>query len=319
MARFGFIGFVKQVLEEIGKAKVGQLSAAFAYGAIFSIAPLLLVLISIIGLVYGPEAAQGELIKKLSGTVGPETAKTIQSVIANTHSSGNGILALVIGSIGALLGAAGITTQLQNAFNTILGVVPDPKGGIKRTLYVKAKNAVLVLAGGLVVLVSLVVSTIIAGLGDKLQEQFGIPTILLELANTSLSLGILVLILYLLYRTVPDIIIPKRIVAVTGLYVTLLFILGKFILAYVIGSNGTASAYGAAATLITLLLWIYYSGQILFVGAIGMKVYGINHSLDYKPKRLSLKRTTLHVDGGTVKGGLAEAWVRGFNKGIKRK
>jgi membrane protein len=314
-----FYSFPKQVVQGMGNAKIGQLSAAFAYGAIFSIGPLLIVLISIIGFVYGQQASQGELLSKLSGTVGPDAAKTIQNLVAHTHKSGDGVFALIIGSIGALLGAAGITSQLQNAFNSILGVVPDPRGGIKRTIYVKVKNAALVVLAGVVVIVSLVISAILTGLGGKLQHQYGTPTVLLEMANNLLSLVILSAILYLLYRTVPDLVIPKKIAAGTALSITCLFVVGKFILAIIIGRNGTASAYGAAATLITLLLWIYYSGQILFIGALGMRVYGANHSLEYKSKKFSLKRTTVHIDGGKVKGSLVEAWVRGFNKGANRK
>jgi len=314
-----FYSFPKQVLQEFSKDNVGQLSAAFAYSALFSIAPLLLVLISIIGFVYGAQAAQGELFSKLSSVVGSDTAKTIQHVVASTHKSRNSVLALVIGSVGAILGAASLTSQLQNAFNGILGVVPDPKGGIKRTIYVKTKNALLIVLGGVVVLASLVISAIVTGLGSKLQQQFGTPTVLLEVFNNVLSLVILSFILYLLYRTVPDIVIPRKIAAATAMSITCLFVIGKFVLGYVIGRNATASAYGAAATLITLLLWIYYSGEILLIGAVGMQVYGANHALHYKPKRLSLKRTTVHIDSGSVKGGITEAWMRGFNKGANRK
>ena len=133
------VGFIKDVFQSFGKDKVGQLSAAFAYSALFSIGPLLLVLVSVIGFIYGERATQGQLASQLSGTFGPDTAKTLQNVIAHTHQSGGGVLALVIGIIGMLLGAAGITTQLQNSFNSILCVVPDPKGGIKRTIYVKVR------------------------------------------------------------------------------------------------------------------------------------------------------------------------------------
>src|SRR6476469_3759191 len=107
-----FYSFPQQVVQEFGKAKVGQLSAAFAYAAIFSIAPVLLILISVVGFVYGQYAAQGELVAKLAGTIGTESAQTLQDVIANTHGSSNGVLALVLGSLGALLAAGGLTSQL---------------------------------------------------------------------------------------------------------------------------------------------------------------------------------------------------------------
>lgn len=312
------VGFIKSVFQSFGKDKVGQLSAAFAYSALFAIGPLLLVLVSIIGFIYGERATQGQLATQLSGIFGPDTAKTLQNVVAHTHQSGGGVLALVIGIIGMLLGAAGITTQLQSSFNTILSVVPDPKGGIKRTIYVKLKNALLVIAGGIVVAASLVISALLVGLGTRIQNQIGTPPLLLELVNNLLSLGILTSILYLVYRVVPDVIIPRRVALSAAALITILFVIGKIVLGIIIGRNSTASAYGAAASLITLLLWINYSGQILFIGAEGIKIYGKIHSLQYRPKKFNLKRTTIHIDGSHGVTGLAGAWVRGFKKGLSK-
>jgi membrane protein len=311
MALFGFL---KQVGKGFGQDKIGQLSAAFAYGAIFSLGSMLLVLISIIGFVYGEQAASGKLFTQLSSTLGADTAKTIQDVVANMHNSGAGPVAFIVGTIGALLGAAGLTSQLQSAMNSILSVVPDPKAGIKRTVYVKLKNMLLVIVGGLFVLASLVVSTLVAAAGRTTQEQIGVPPIALELLNNFVSLLILMTLLFFLYRVIPDVRIPKKILWVTALCVTLLFVVGKVVLAIIIGHNGAANAYGAAATLISLLLWIYYSGQILFLGAEGMKVYAFNNSITYKPKRYSLRRATVTVDSDTFAGRLGQAWLRGFRK-----
>jgi membrane protein len=310
--------FLKQVGQGFGQDKIGQLSAAFAYGAIFSLGPLLLVLISIIGFVYGDQAASGKLFDQLSSTLGADTAKTIQDVVANTHKSGAGPIALILGIIGMLLSAAGLTSQLQNAMNSILGVVPDPKGGIRRTVYVKLKNMLLVVFGGLIVVASLVVSALIAGLGQKVQEQIGIPPVALELLNNLVSLLILATLLFFFYRVVPDVIIPKKILFTTSLVITLLFVIGKLVLALIIGRNSTASAYGAAAALISLLLWIYYSGQILFLGAEGMKVYAFNNSITYRPKKFSLRRTTVQLDSDSFANRLGQSWLRGFRKSQRK-
>jgi membrane protein len=308
------ISFLKQLGQGFGTDKIGQLSAAFAYGALFSLGPLLLMLISIIGFVYGDDAASGKLFDQLSATLGPDTAETIQTVVANTHKSSAGTLAFILGVVGMLLGAAGITSQLQNSMNSILGVVPDPKGGIRRTIYVKLKNVLLVVLGGTIVLATLIISAVIAGLGSKVQEQIGISPVVLELLNNGVSLLTLVLLIFWLYKVVPDVRIPNKILLMTSLGVTLLFFVGKLVLAFIIGRNGTASAYGAAATLIALLLWIYYSGQILFLGAEGMKVYAFDNSIEFRPKRFSLHRSTIHVDGSGFGNRLTEAWLRGFRK-----
>lgn len=308
------IKFLKQIFEQAGRDKVGQLSAAFAYGTIFSLGPLLLVLISVIGLVYGQAAAEGQLYSQLEGVVGADTASMIQDMVANMHAAGNGILAIVIGAVGMLLGAAGITSQLQNSFNAILGVVPDPNGGIKRTIYVKVKNIFLVLSAGILLTVSILASAILTGVGETVQDNLGFPAFTLEILNNVLSLGMLTGSMYLIYRVLPDVVIPKKITFATAVMVAVLFVIGKIILTMIIGNNGTANAYGAAAALISLLLWVYYMGQIIFMGAEGMQVYGFNKSVDYKPKKFSYKRATFHLDGNTFHTRLAEAWLRGFRK-----
>jgi membrane protein len=277
--------FIKQVLSEFSRDKVGQLSAAFAYVAIFSIGPLLLVLVSLASFIFGEQAASGELFTKLSGAIGPDAAKTLQDVVARTYQGGGGGLALAAGAIGLLLGATGLASQLQNSFDTIFGVGPDPKGGLKHTIYVKVKNVLLVIAGGLFVIISVAVSALISGLTSKVQDWSGLPPAGVEVINNLVSLSIFVMILYGIYRVLPSVHLPRKLTLVTSLIVALLFIVGKLVLAVVIGRNGTAGAYGAAASLVTLLLWVYYSGQILLLGAEGLKVYAREHGMKLRPKR----------------------------------
>lgn len=307
--------FLKQLFGEFGKDKAGQHSAAFAYVAVFAIGPLLLVVISVISFVYGERAATGALFEPLSEAIGAEAAETVQDVVASTHNAGGGTLAFVAGTIGMLLAAAALTTQLQNSFNSIFGVVPDPKAGIKRMVYVKLKNVVLILLGGAAVTASLVASAVVSGLGEQVQDDLGLPVVTLEVFNNLISLAVLAGLLYLVYKLIPDVKLPRRITAVAALSVALLFLIGKMVLAIIIGNNSTAGAYGAAASLVTLLLWVYYSGQILFLGAEGIKIYGENRALIYHPKRYNLRRETLHLDLSGYKGRLAEAFAAGFKKG----
>lgn len=308
------VALLEQFGQEFGKDKVGQLSAAFAYSAIFSIGPLLLVFISIVSLIYGRQAAQGQLFAQLSSVVGSSSAQTIQSIIANSQSTGKGVIGIIIGGLGLLLGAAVISSQLQNSFNFILGVVPDPKGGLKRTLYVKFKNVGCVLLGGVLIAASLVLSALAIGLGKSFSRHLGLPAIGLEIFNELVSLAVFSVLLYAVFRILPDLVVPRRVVWRVTVIVAFLFMVGKIVLSIIIGRNATASAYGAAAALVSLLLWIYYSGQIVLIGAEIMKIYGFNHSLEYKPKKFSLKRSTVHLDNSEFLGKLIEAWLRGFRK-----
>lgn len=304
-------GFLKQVFAGYGKDKVGQLSAAFAYIAVFSIGPLLLVLVSLVGLIYGQKAAAGQLYDQLAGAVGPQTAKTLQDIVAHTNQTGEGIAALIFGIIGLLLGAIGMTAQLQNSFDTILQAASDPGAGLKFMIYTKLKNISVVITAGLVAIASVILSALINGLGKSTA---------LEILNNGVSWLVFILILYLIYRILPDVKIPRLLALKTAVIVSLLFLIGKIILGFVIGRNGTAGAYGAAASLVVLLLWFYYTAQILLIGAEGIKVYGENHKVAFSPKRYSVRLKSLEIYAKKdLRGRLLDSFSRGYKKGSHKK
>jgi membrane protein len=297
-------GFVKQVFGEFGRDKAGQKAAAFAYVAVFSVGPLLLVLVSIVGFIYGQKAASGQLFSQLSGAVGPDTARTLQNLVAHTGRTGSGVIALIFGIAGLLLAAGGLTAQLQSSFDAILRAVPDPKAGFKFTIYTKTKNIGVVMVAAVVAVASVVLSAVI----DKAGKGAG-----LELLNTAVSWLVFIAILYFIYRVLPDVSVPRGLALKVSVAVSLLFLIGKVILGFVIGRNGTTSAYGAAASLVVLLLWFYYTAQILLLGAEGAKIYGENRRLDFPPKRFAVKLKELDVhDKHDLRGRLLDAFARGY-------
>jgi len=307
--------FCKAAYGEYSEDRGGVLSAAFAYFAVFAIGPLLLVLISLVGIVYGEKAASGQLFSQLSGWVGPGAAKTIQSAVVHTHQSGGGVIALIIGVAGTILAAIGLSNHLQNSFDIIFDAVPDPKSSLKRTIYTKIKNFILLAGTGLVVMASIVLSTLVSAIGRRLHEHFSVPAFGIESLNAAVSLLIFIAILYLVYKYLPDVFIPKKIVFVTSVIVSLLFLAGKIVLGVIIGKNATASAYGAAASIIVLLLWFFYTAQILLLGAEGMKVYADNHALVYKAKKYTLKRRSISV---ALEDNLFGRSVEKFAQGVKK-
>jgi membrane protein len=304
-------GFVKRVFSEYGRDKVSQLSAAFAYTAIFSIGPLLLVFLSIIGFIYGERAARGELYGQLSSVIGSSAADTVQRIVAHTSHTGSSMIALVFGIIGVILGATAITGQLQQAFDQILRAVPDPKAGIKFTVYTKLKNFSIIVLGSLVVIASLVISSLFNGFGKS---------VWLDVLNNGVSLVVFIWTLYLVYRFLPDVVVPRRLAVKTAAIVSLLFLVGKIILGIIIGRSAKGSTYGAAASLVALLLWFYYSGQILMLGAEGIKVHAENNRLNLKPKRFAVKLKELDVYAKKdLRGRALEAFARGYKSKSSRR
>jgi membrane protein len=314
------ISYLKQTISEFSRDKVGTLSAALSYTALFAIAPVILVVISVVGFLFGEKAVQGRIFTSLSDILGPNAAHTIQNAIVHTHHSTHGTLAFIIGFIGTVLAAAALTNQLQNAFDTIFSVVPDPQAGLKLTIYSKVKNALILIFGSLIVAISVLATALVSALGDRLQENLGIPSFTLQIINLVGSLAVFILILYLIYRYLPDVVLPRKVIFYTAVVIGFLSLIGKIVLGVIIGHNGTASAYGAAASLITLLLWFYYSGQILFLGAEGVKVYLNNRGYVYKPKKYTLRQKTVNLQvKNNVRGRMTERFAHGFTKSVRSK
>ncbi len=310
--------FLKQVFSEFGKDKGSQMSAAFSYTCIFAVVPLMVVVIAIAGSIFGQSAVEGTLYTHLKDVVGPSAASTIQHAVIHAQQSAHNSRVLVLALIGSVLAAAALTNQLQNSFDTIFAVVPDPKGGIMRFVYVKLKNALTLIAGSLIVAALIAVSAIISAAGQTISDHFGMPSQTIQIINTLGSLAIFIIVLYLIYYVLPDVKIRKKTLFYTSVILGFMFLAGKVILGWVIGHNGTATAYGAAASLITLLLWFYYTSQILFLGAESMKVYGNNRGVIYKSKRYTLKQKTINIKTkNNVQGQAVEKFSQGFTRKIR--
>ncbi len=310
------ISFVKQLVKEFGEDKVGQLSAAFAYFTLFSIGPLLLVIVSVASLVFGQDAVNGTLASQLNDTLGAEAAKTLEQAIASSHKTNQNLLGLIVGVGSLLLGASGLFGQLQSSFNQIFKVQPDSRAGIKGLVARKLYGVGLLGVVSVVVVASIIVSTIITGLSAELQSRLGVPAITLELINFLTSAAVIGLLLGLLYKSLAEVLLPWRVALTAGLVIGIFFSVGKSILGFIIGNNGAASAYGAAAALITLLLWVFYFGQIVFLGAEGIKLYGQRRGITYTPKKSAVKQKNVKT---LVKSSVTLRFIEAFQRGLNKK
>jgi membrane protein len=252
------------------KHKAPRLGAALAFYTLLSLTPLLLVVISIVGLVFGRKSAEHQIVQQIQLLVGAQAATASQALLNGAHNATHGVIATVIGSVTLLFGGSGVLIELRDALNTIWEVPTTSLTGVKKvTSFIKERlfSFALVLAIGFLLVVSLAVSTWIAALGQFSSSLLPAPEIMLNLINLLVSFVVITLLFAAIYKLLPDVKLEWRDVVLGGAATSLLFSVGKFLLALYLGKASFASTYGAFASIVVLVLWVYYSGQIFFFGA----------------------------------------------------
>ena len=250
-----------------------RLGASLSYYTIFSLAPVLLLVIAVAGLFLGPEAAQGKIVEQLSGLLGTEAAKVIQTMLEKAGHHKGGILATVVGFVTLIVGATGVMIELQDALNTVWKVVAKPGRGIKGILRDRMLSFGIVLGFGFLLLVSLVLSAAVALLDSWIGGLIPGWVIVGYVLSYGLSLGLVAVVLAAIFKILPDVKISWRDVWVGALVTSVLFHIGKFGISLYIGKASVGSTFGAAGSLAVLLVWIYYSSQIVLFGAEFTRVY----------------------------------------------
>ena len=274
-----------------------RLAAALSYYTVFSMAPLLILAIAIAGLVLGRDAAQGKIVEQIGGLVGTQSAAAIQSMIAAANRPAKGIFAGVVGIISLIAGAIGVMSELKSALNKIWRT--EESGDVKEIV---KKNVVFVgmlLGVGFLLTVSLILSAGIAAVGKSLGGLLPAPELLLHAANFALSVGIIALMFAAIYRFLPNTKIEWRDVWVGAFATSLLFNVGKLALGLYIGKGAVGSTYGAAGSVLVLLLWVYYSGLIFYFGAEFTKAYADRFGSRKTERRIKAKPRRISSQGKT--------------------
>lgn len=250
-----------------------RLSAALAYYSIFSIAPLLVIAVSVAGLVLGDEAVRGYLDDQLSGYVGPLAAKSIQSMVQSASRPAEGWLGAAIGFSTLMVGASGVFGQLKDALNTIWEVKPVGGSTVWGFIRDRLLNFGMVLVIGFLLLTSLMLTTALAALSGWVNVYIGIPAAAGIFTASFVSVSVVTVLFAFIFKVLPDARIEWRNVWVGAVATALLFELGKFGLSFYLGRESTASSFGAAGSVVLLLLWVYYASCILLFGAEFTQVY----------------------------------------------
>lgn len=264
---------LKTTFQEWNEDKVPRLAAALAYYTAFSIAPLLIVVIAVIGLALGQDAARTQIINQIRGELGQDAAQVIQTMIESTSDKDTGIIATLVGIVAVVLGAAGFFGQLQDALNTIWEVTPKPGGGILNMVKERFFSFTMVLGIAFLLLVSLLISSLVTNISTLVGGMLPGTEFLAQAINFLVSFLIITFLFALIYKVLPDVTIDWRDVWVGAAMTALLFNIGKLLLGLYVGNTEFSSTYGAAGSIVVLLVWVYYTAQILMFGAEFTQVY----------------------------------------------
>ena len=248
--------------------KAPRLGAALAFYTALSLSPILLIAIGISGLVFGHDAAEGRIVEELGGLVGKDGAQAIETMVANAWSPTAGIVAAVVGGVTLLIGATGVFAELHDALNTVWDVQPPPGRGIWRLVKDRLLSLAMILSLGFLLLVTLVISAALNALAAYFTSLM--PAYLnavLQILNLLVTYIVILMMFALIFKFLPDVRLAWRDVWIGAAITAALFMIGKYLIGLYLGMGTVGSAYGAAGSFVVLLLWLYYSTQILLFGA----------------------------------------------------
>ena len=302
-----FVNLVKETIREWQKDQAARLAAALAYYATFSLAPLLVLVLAIAGLVGGRDAAQGLVMAQVQDLVGEEGKEFVQSMIENAATTRTGVTASILGSVTLLVGALGAFNELQNALDRIWDVEPKPitrwSLRVQRFIFKRLLSFSMMLGIGFLLLISLVISAALAALSEYLGRITTFSEVMLQILNLIISLGLITFLFAMIFKFIPDVEIRWRNVWLGAAITAILFTIGKTVIGIYLGQAEVGSTFGAAGSLAVLMIWIYYSSQILFLGAEFTNVFTKRSGVRPPPDEnaLKVKRTKQVLSAGSTR------------------
>jgi len=266
--------------------RAATMGAAIAYYAVFSLGPLLILVIAVAGLVYGKQAAEGALFEEIAALVGQESAGAVQALLRGASGTSSGIIASIIGIVVLIIAATGVFSELQGAFNVIWKVERPRVSGVWGVLLGRLRTLCLILAVGLLLMASLALTAAVTVFNGYLQKSLPSFSTLLDYLGLPLELGVPTLLFALMFKILPDARVDWRDVWLGAVTTAALFIIGRYFIGLYIGGGGVMSTYRAAGAIVLILVWIYYSAQILLFGAELAKASGEHRKARrHRPRR----------------------------------
>lgn len=281
-----YVSFAKEIFSEFSSDNATKLSASLSYYTIFSLAPMLVVIISVASIFYGREAIQGEIYGQINWLIGKDAARQIEELIKNASLSQKSGIAAIVGTVTLLLGATGVFAEIQDSINFIWSLKAKPKSGILKYFINRLLSFSLILSLGFLLIVSLMVNTLLDIFSQRLQLFFeDITVYFFFIINLLIVLSVITILFAIIFKVLPDGKIAWK-DALLGAGVTAtFFMVGKFLIGYYLGQSAVLTTFGAAGSVVIILLWVYYSSTILFLGAEFTKVYTRHFGTPIQPNK----------------------------------
>jgi len=279
MKKINAFSYLKETFQHWQDDQAFRQSAVIAYYSIFSLPALIIIVVQVAGLFYGQEEVRGEITQQVGEVIGQEAAQQVQTMVANANEHGDSTLAIIIGIATLVFGATGLFYQLQQSLNEVWDVEPKPNAGILKVVLDRAASLGIVLSIGFLLIISLIITTALSVISDWIRAQ--LPDVLLYVfyvVEFAVSTGIITLFFALIYKVLPDVNMPWKTVWTGAMVTAILFVIGKFALGIYFGQTDPVSTFGAAGSMILILLWVNYSGLIFLFGAEFTKVYARRHN-----------------------------------------
>ncbi|MBA9072105.1 membrane protein [Flavobacterium gossypii] len=281
---------LKTTFNEFNDDNAIKLSASLSYYTIFALPPLMIIIITICGFFFGTEAVTGQLYGQINGLVGNDAAIQIQNAIKNVELSNSNVFATIFGGVMLLIGASGVFAEIQSSINFIWGLRAKPNKGIKKFIQNRLMSFSMIASVGFLLLVSLLVNSVMDLLSARLKLYFPESTVYLFYVLNLIIVFLIITILFaIIFRTLPDGNIKWKDAFIGASSTSILFMIGKFAIGFYLGSSAVATVYGAAGSVIIILLWVYYSAIILYFGAEFTKVYAKAFGGSISPNEYSVE------------------------------
>ncbi len=289
---------LKNSFNGFSEHNITKLSASLAYYTVFSLGPLLIMIIFLCGIFFGREAVEGTIYGQIEGFVGHDAALQLQSIIKNA-AVGKGTMAAIIGGITLLIGATTIFADIQDSINSIWGLKVKPKAGWFKLVKTRLLSFGVIGSLGFLLLVSLGVTALIEALTNRLKAHFpDVTVVLFYILNLVITFAVITSLFAVIFKVLPDAKVKLRDVIAGAIATAILFMLGKFAISFYISKSAVGSTYGAAGSLVVLLVWIYYSSIILYFGAGFTKAYAIKYGGEIHPNQYAVIAQTVEVEQG---------------------